>query len=76
MQESRLRWYGHVMRRDEQYVGRRIMEMDVQGRRKRGRPKQRWKDCIEVDLRSKGLTGDEIWDRNRWRKLVRSIDPT
>ena len=41
IQESRLRWYGHVMRRDEQYIGRRVMEMDIQGRRGRGRPKRR-----------------------------------
>ena len=27
---------GHVMRREEHYVGRRAMEMRVQGRRKRG----------------------------------------
>ncbi|XP_068221853.1 uncharacterized protein [Palaemon carinicauda] len=27
IQESRLRWYGHVMRRDEQYIGRRVMQM-------------------------------------------------
>ena len=76
MQESRLRWYGHVMRRDGQYVGRRVMEMDIQGRRRRGRPKQRWRDRVEEDLRSKGLTGDEVWDRSRWRKLARNIDPT
>ena len=44
IQESRLRWYGHVMRRDEQYIGRRVMEMDIQGRRGRGRPKRRWMD--------------------------------
>ncbi|XP_068202087.1 uncharacterized protein [Palaemon carinicauda] len=53
-QESRLRWYGHVMRRDEQYIGRRVMEMEVQGTRRRGRPKRRWVDCIKEDLRSKG----------------------
>ena len=29
--------YGHVMRREEHYVGRRAMEMKVQGRRKRRR---------------------------------------
>ena len=28
-----------LMRREEHYVGRRVMEMKVQGRRKRGRPK-------------------------------------
>ena len=42
VQERRLKWYGHVMRREEHYVGRRAMVMKVQGRRKRGRPKRRW----------------------------------
>ncbi|XP_068247664.1 SCAN domain-containing protein 3-like [Palaemon carinicauda] len=64
IQESRLRWYGHVMRSDEQYNGRRVMEMEVQGTRRRGRLKRRWMDCIKDDLRSKGLTGDEVWDRD------------
>ena len=31
--ERRLKWYGHVMRREEHYVGRRVMEMKVQGRK-------------------------------------------
>ena len=39
VQERMLKWYAHVMRREEHYVGRRVMEMKVQGRRKRGRPK-------------------------------------
>ena len=34
VQERRLKWYGHVMRREEHYVGRRAMVMKVQGRRK------------------------------------------
>ena len=33
VQERRLKWYGHVMRREEHYVGRRAMVMKVQGRR-------------------------------------------
>ncbi len=31
VQERMLKWYGHVMRREEHYVGRRAMEMKVQG---------------------------------------------
>ena len=27
MREGRLRWYGHVMRRDQEYIGRRVMEI-------------------------------------------------
>ena len=40
MQEVRLRWYGHVMRRENDYVGRKVMEMDVPGRRRRGKTKK------------------------------------
>ena len=40
LQERRLKCYGHVMRREEHYVGRRVMVMKVQGRRKIGRPKK------------------------------------
>ena len=29
MREGRLRWYGHVMRRNQEYVGRKMMEMDL-----------------------------------------------
>ena len=39
VQERRLKWYGHVMRREEHYVIRRAMVMIVQGIRKRGIPK-------------------------------------
>ncbi len=41
VKESRSKWYGHVMRREKHYVGRKAMETKVQGRMKRGRPKRR-----------------------------------
>ena len=34
VQETRLKWYGHVSRREEHCVGGRAMEMKVQGSRK------------------------------------------
>ena len=34
VQEMRLRWYGNVMRREEHYVGRRVMEIKVERTRK------------------------------------------
>ena len=45
-QERILKWYGNVMRREEYCVGRRAMEMKVQGVRKKGIPKRRWLDRV------------------------------
>ena len=50
MKEGRLRWYGHVMRRDQEYVGRKMMEMELTGKRKRGRPKRRFLDIVKEDM--------------------------
>ena len=47
VEEMRLKLYGHAMRREEHYVGRRAMEMKVQGRKKGGRPKRRRLDKVE-----------------------------
>ena len=75
-QERRLQWYGHVMRREENHVLRRVSEMEVPGRRGRGRPKRRWMDVVNEDLREKRLAEDDALDRTRWRKAVRNADPT
>ena len=50
MREGRLRWYQHVMRRDQEYVGRKMMEMELPGKRKRGRPKRRFLDAVKEDM--------------------------
>ena len=37
------------MRTDEEYVGKRMMMIDVEGKRREGRPKWRWMNSVEVD---------------------------
>ena len=64
-----LKWYRHVMRREEHYVGRRAMEMKVQGRRKRGRPDIRWLDSVKHDIKDKGLSADKVYDHATWRRM-------
>ena len=73
MQERRLNWYGYVMRTDENYVGRRGMTMDVEGRR--GTPKLRWKDKLREDMTEKGLLQNQVAEKNIWKRLVRNSDP-
>ena len=76
VQESRLKWYGHVLRREDEYVGKRVMAMEVPGKRRRGRPKRRWMDTIGNDLSEKELSREDTQDRAKWRHLIRHIDPT
>ena len=47
----------HVLSREEEYVGNRVME--VPGKRTRRRPKRRWLDNIKNDLSERELSGEE-----------------
>ncbi|KAJ0172804.1 hypothetical protein K1T71_011943 [Dendrolimus kikuchii] len=47
LQESRLRWYGHVLRKPASYVGNKCLAMPPPlGPRRRGRPKKCWLDVV------------------------------
>ena len=76
VQESRLKWHVYVLRREDEYVGKRVMAMEVPGKRRRGRPKRRWMDSIGNDLYERELSGEDTQDRANWRCLTRHIDPT
>ena len=68
--QARLRWIGHVKRRDQDYIGRKTLVIVPFGRRRRGRPKQRWMDCVYRDMRAIGTTKDEVNDRTGLRRIV------
>ena len=40
-----LRWYGHVLRRDDWHVLRKVLEFEVKGKRKWGEPKKDVEDA-------------------------------
>ena len=73
LRDARLRWYGHVKRREEGHVGKRMMVMAVPGRRKRGRPRRRWMDSAREDMERVGVKEGDEADWVKWRIL--SHDP-
>ena len=50
IREGRLRWYGHIRSRDQEYVGKKMMETELPGKRRRGRPKRRFLDVVKEDM--------------------------
>ena len=75
MREDRLRWYGHVMRRDQEYVGRRVMEMEFPEKRKKGRPKRRFLDGVKEDMGEAGAREKNIENGMLWRNIIRCGNP-
>ena len=71
--ESRLRWFGHVHRKEQESNLRQVMDMEIPGRRPRGRPKGRWRDLVNRDMR---VVPEDADDRNFWRRRIRTADPS
>ena len=71
--ENGVRWYGHVLRRDDGHVLRKVLEFEVKGKRKQGRPKKTWKVQVEKESKSVGLEKDDALNRSRWRVGVGEI---
>ena len=63
--KARLMWFGHVKRRDQEYVERKTLEMVSPGIR-RLKPKRRWMDNVNLDTRAIVTTKDEVHDRTGW----------
>ena len=59
------------MRRDQDYVGRKVMEMELPGKIKRGRPKGRFLDVLKEVMGKVGAKEMDVEDRTVWRKMVR-----
>ena len=68
-----VRWYGHVLRRDDGHILRKALEFEVKGKRKPGRPKKTWKMQVEKESKSVGLEKKDTMNQARWRMEVREI---
>ena len=59
VREARLRWFGHVQRRDSEYIRRRMMRYELPGRRPQERPKRRFMDVMKEDMKLVGIREED-----------------
>ena len=66
--QGRLRWFGHVERKDADDWVSVCRNMAVSGERGRGR--KTWKECVADDMRMLRLRQEDAQDRAVWRNGI------
>ena len=51
VRRSRLRWFGHVVRKDDQQWVKKCMDFKVDGSACRDRPRNFWLECVNDDMK-------------------------
>jgi len=69
---QRLRWYGHMLRMSNDRMPKRIFETKPDGIRRKGRPRRRWLQDVENDLRTMRIAQHrrKAECRDEWRRIV------
>jgi hypothetical protein len=52
---QRISWLGHLERMEEGRLPKKIVTQELEGTRRMGRPRNRWKEDVERDLQVLGV---------------------
>jgi len=72
LQQNRLRWYGHVLRKEDTDWVKKCMEYEVEGSRPRDRPKRTCREVVQKDCKARNLNREDAKDRGIWKKLIKT----
>jgi len=66
-------WLGHLERIDEDRMPQKIFTQELEGWRRRGRPRKGWKEEVERDIQVLGMRRwrELVIDREKWKDIVR-----
>ena len=57
----------HVRTKDDGHIGRRMLWMELPGKRTRRRPTGRFMDAVREDMAEVEVKQEDTEDRNNWR---------
>ena len=79
IETKQLKWYGHVKRMGKERIPRKCLEVRMEGKRSRGRPRTSWMENINNHVRKRNKTlkeADKLTaDRKEWRKFSEGPTP-
>jgi len=70
LQQNRLRLYGHVLQKKDNYWVKKCVEYELEGARPRGRPKETWREIVEKDCQACKLNRENAMGRSGWMKQI------
>ena len=73
LHQNRLRWYGHVLRKEDDDWVKKCMEYEVESPRPRGRPKRTWREVVREDCQARKTNRVDAIDRCKWRKMIKDV---
>jgi hypothetical protein len=75
IKSQRLRWAAHVMRMENTRTTRKITEWTAYKTRPAGRPRLRWMDQVEEDLKRMKISGwrAKVEDRQEWSRIAEQV---
>jgi len=70
---QRIGWLGHLERMEEDRMPKKIFTQELEGMRRRGRPRKEWREKVERDLQVLRVRRwrELVIDREKWRGIVR-----
>jgi predicted component of type VI protein secretion system len=73
IKEQRISWLGHLEEMEEDRMPKKIFTQELEGTRRRGRSRKRWREEVERDLQVLGVRRwrELVIDRDKWRGIVR-----
>jgi len=73
IERQRISWLGQLERMEEDRMPKKIVTQEVEGTKRRGRPRKGWREEVERDLQVLGVRRwrELVIGREKWRGIVR-----
>ena len=73
VRRGRLRWFGHVERKEADDWVSKCRNLEVVGGVRKGRPRKTWMECVKEDMKECGLKKGDAQNRPLWRSIVGNV---